>query len=163
MAALTGDIHWERFGTGDTSSGINQPLGASVTVYRGSIALTDTAGNVKNSSTVASTDTCWGIISGMGPGLIDSGPGVTNPSTVAGVATVDILQGAFLLASGTGSDQLSQSAVGRTVYVISEYTVGYTSGGGTRPAAGTLLAVLSEAPAQAPGVYAVKLGNTQVG
>ena len=163
MAALTGDIHWERFGVGDTAQPINQPLGGNVTVYRGSIALTDTSGNVKTNSTVTSTDTCWGIIQGGGPGYLDATPGVINTSSVAGVVTVDIVQGTFLLASGTGSDQLAQSSVGRTVYVMSEYTVGYTSGGGSRPAAGTLIAVLSETPAQAPGVYAVRLGNTSVG
>jgi hypothetical protein len=163
MAALTGDIHYERFGTGDVQCNINMPLGASITVYRGSIALTDTSGNVKNSSAVLSTDTCWGIIQDAGPGTLDSGPGINNPSTVAGFVTVDIAQGAFLLASGAGSDQLSQSAVGKSVYVMSEYTVGLTSGGGNRPVAGVLMAVLGEVPFQAPGAYAVRLGNTQQG
>lgn len=163
MAALTGDIHFERFGTGDVISPLVQPLGGSVTVYRGSIALTDSSGNVKSSASPLSTDTCWGIIAGYGPGVADTAPGVINASSVASAVTAMIYQGAFMLASGSGSDQLSQSTVGKTVYVINEYTVGLTTGGGTRPAAGVLLAISPETLAQAPGPYAVKLGNTQQG
>jgi hypothetical protein len=163
MAALTTDIHYERWGTGDTSAPVVQPLGASVTVYRGSIALIDNAGNVKNASAPLSTDVCMGIIGGYGPGNVDLSPGVINTSSVASAVTAMIYQGAFFLASGTGSDQLSQSTVGRTVYVINEYTVGQTSGGGNRPSAGVHVAVSTETRVQAPGNFAIKLGNTQVG
>jgi hypothetical protein len=163
MAALTGDIHYERYGTGDTQSPLVQPLGGSVTVYRGSIALTDSTGNVKNASAPLSTDTCWGIIGGYGPGVADTAPGVINTSSVASAVTAMIYQGTFFLASGTGSDQLSQSTVGKTVYVINEYTVGQTSGGGNRPSAGVHIAVSGETRVQAPGSFAIKLGNTQAG
>jgi hypothetical protein len=161
--ALTSDIHYERWGVGDTTAPIIQPLGGSVTVYRGSIALTDSSGNVKNASSPLSTDTCWGIIAGFGPGNVDLSPGVINSSSVASAVTAAIYQGAFLLASGTGSDQLSQSTVGKQVYVINEYTVGLTSGGGTRPVAGVLVNISTETRVQAPGPYAVKLGTTVVG
>lgn len=162
--ALSNDIHYERFGVGDTSQPIVQPVGANVTVYRGSIALTDANGNIKNANSPASTDTCWGLIGGYGPGSADLTPGVVNGSSLASAVTATILQGAFYLASGSGSDQLSQSTVGKTVYVINEYTVGLTSGGGTRPAAGVLIAISSaESRVQAPGNYAVALGVTQVG
>lgn len=161
--ALTTDIHYERYGTGDTSQPIVQPLGGSVTVYRGSIALTDSTGNIKNASAPLSTDTCWGVIAGFGPGNVDLSPGVINASSVASAVTAMIYQGAFFLASGTGSDQLSQSTVGKTVYVINEYTVGQTSGGGNRPSAGVHIAISAEARTQAPGNYAIALGVTQVG
>jgi hypothetical protein len=161
--ALTGDIHYERWGVGDTTAPIVQPLGGSVTVYRGSIALLDSSGNVKNASSPASTDTCWGLIAGYGPGTTDMAPGVINSSSVASAVSAMIYQGAFFLASGSGSDQLSQSSIGKTVYVINEYTVGLTTGGGTRPAAGVLVNISTESRAQAPGNYAVKLGTTVVG
>ena len=161
--ALTGDIHYERYGAGDTSQPLVQPLGGSVTVYRGSIALTGSDGNVKNASSPASTDTCWGIIAGYGPGVADTVPGVINSSSVASAVQAMIYQGAFFLASGSGSDQLSQSSVGSKVYVINEYTVGLTSGGGNRPVAGVLIAISGETRVQAPGNYAVALGSTQVG
>lgn len=161
--ALTGDIHYERWGTGHDIAPVVQPLGGSVTVYRGSIGLTDSAGNVKNANSPLSTDTCWGIIGGYGPGVADVAPGVINSSSVASAVSAMIYQGAFLLASGAGSDQLSQSTVGKTVYVINEYTVGLTSGGGGRPVAGVHVAVSLEARPQAPGVYAIKLGTTAVG
>lgn len=161
--ALTSDIHYERWGVGDTSTPIVQPLGASVTVYRGSLALLDSSGNVKNANSPTSTDTCFGIIAGYGPGVVDLSPGVINASATASAVSAIIYQGAFFLASGTGSDQLSQSSVGKTVYVINEYTVGLTSGGGTRPAAGVLVNISTETRTQAPGPYAVKLGTTVVG
>ena len=161
--ALTTDIHYERFGVGETAQPIVQPLGGSVTVYRGSLALLDNTGNVKNANAPLSTDTCWGIIGGFGPGNVDLSPGVINSSSVASAVTAMIYQGAFFLASGAGSDQLSQSTVGKTVYVINEYTVGQTSGGGNRPVAGFHIAISTEARTQAPGNYAISLGTTQVG
>jgi hypothetical protein len=76
---------------------------------------------------------------------------------VAGAVTVDILTGTFYLASGAGSDLLSQSAIGQTVYVINETTVGLTSGGGSRPKAGTLFFIDPAPPPTALGAFAVKM------
>jgi len=127
------------------------PLGANVTVYAGSIALTDSSGNIKNASSPASTDTCWGLIHDVAP----FPPYPT--SSVAGTYQVEIDTGAFYLNSGTGPDQLSQANVGDVVYVINETTVGATNGSGTRPVAGVLLNV----DLTIPYGYAVKLGNNQ--
>lgn len=161
--ALTADVHIERYGTGDVLPNINQPLGGGVTVYRGSIALlAASTGAVKNASSPTSTDTCWGLIAGYGPGIADTGPGCTNASTVAAAVTVDIAVGTFFLASGSGSDQLAQSNVGSQVYVINETTVGLTSGGGTRPVAGVLAYIETAGLYQALGNYAIKMGSFPV-
>lgn len=161
--ALTQDVHAERYGSADNDP-YNLPLAASTTVYRGSIALTSIVSNVaylKNASSPSSTDICWGIIGQAGPESVNTGPGIVNGSTVAGVVTVDVETGTFFLASGTGADQLSASSYGSTVYVINETTVGLTSGGSTRPVAG--VHVYTETRLQAPGNFAIKLGTTGAG
>jgi hypothetical protein len=162
--ALTADVHIERYGVaGDNHQPYNLPIGANVTVYRGSIALTDTTGNLKNAASPLSTDTCWGLIDTYGPGTVDTVPGLNNASTVAGVVSADIATGTFFLASATGADQLSQSTYGKTVYVVNETTVGLTSNGGTRPVAGCHVYTEAAGRVQAPGPYAIKLGSTSPG
>lgn len=152
--ALTADVKITRYGTDTGHQLANQPLGGSVTVYRGSIALTDVNGYLKNASSPASTDTCWGVIENS-VDLAFTGPGITNPNTTNGGVNVNIATGTFFLNSGTSGDALTQANVGATVYVIDEVTVGKTSGGGTRPVAGVLMAI----DTTQPGGYAVKLGN----
>jgi hypothetical protein len=149
--ALTKDVHIERLGVG-VDQPFNFPLGASVTVYRGSFALTDAAGNLKNASNPSSTDKCWGLIQQAGPESVDTGPGIVNGSTVAGVVTADVATGTFFMASdGT----LTQSNVGMVVYVKDEVTVSATAS--TRPAAGVLVYI--ETRPQAPGNYAIAIGT----
>jgi hypothetical protein len=155
--ALTQDVHKERYGNSDDAP-YNLPLGASVTVYRGSIALTNTLGYLKNASSPSSTDTCWGLIDQCGPESVNSGAGIVN-GTTSGAVTADIATGTFFLASGSGADQLSQSTYGSTVYVINETTVGLTSNGSTRPIAGIHVYTEAAGRFQAPGNFAIKLGN----
>jgi hypothetical protein len=157
--ALSQDVRIERYGVpGNAHQPLNRPLGAGVTVYRGSIALTDANGNIKNASNPSSTDLAWGIIEGAGPGTANLSPGIVNSSTVASTVTVEIGTGCFYLASGTGSDQLNQSNVGQAVYVINETTVGLTSGGSSRPKAGVLMNI-DFTRTQAPGFYAIDMGT----
>lgn len=165
MAALTHDVHKERYGAADDTP-YNFPIAASTTVYRGSIALTSVVANVtalKNAATPASTDICWGVIDQAGPESVNTGPGIVNGSSVSGVVTADVATGTFFLASGTGADQLSSSSIGSTVYVIDEVTVGLTTGGGTRPIAGVHVYTEAQGRFQAPGNYAIKLGSTGSG
>lgn len=158
--ALSKDVHIERYGVGgNADQPLNYPLGANVTVYRGSIALTDANGNIKNASNPSSTDKCWGLIQQAGPESVDTGPGINNASSVAGTVTVDVETGTFFLASdGT----LGQSTVGQTVYVVNETTVSTSSSGSTRPIAGVHYAV-DTTRTQPPGGYAILLGTGLTG
>jgi hypothetical protein len=159
--ALSKDVHIERYGVGgNADQPLNFGIKGSTTVYRGSIALT-ASGVLKNSSSPASTDLCWGVVQQCGPESVDTGPGIVNGSSVDGVVSADVATGTFFMASGTSADQLSATTLGKTVYVIDEVTVGATSGSGTRPVAG--VHVYTETRTQAPGNYAIKFGSGLTG
>ncbi len=155
--ALANDIKITRYGTpgNSTQPAAPGPIGAGVTVYGGSICLTDSSGNVKNAASPASTDTCWGLVHAQ----------TTNPgTTVTSGVPLDILgrpfeveTGVFFLASATSGDALDQTCVGKTVYVYDEQTVAKTNNGGTRPAAGVLVHI----DTAYPGGYAVAMGSNQ--
>jgi hypothetical protein len=128
---LTQDIPCYRASDpGNAHQNANQPLAAGVTVYGGSVATTNSSGFLVLPSVPSSNLTVWGIISRYA-----TNPG-TNTGTVSGV-TAEILTGTFFLSSGTAGDLLSQGTNGTSVYLINEFTVGATSGGSTRPIAGT--------------------------
>ena len=156
--ALAGDIKITRYGTPDGHEPLNLPLGANVQVYRGSIALLASTGYLKNAASPASTDTCVGLIEKVGPGQIDSGPGIKGGST-DGAVTCDVAEGTFFLGSSTGGDQLGVSTIGKTVYVYNENTVAATSNGNTRPVAGVHVA--TDSTGRYPGGYAIKMGPNQ--
>jgi predicted RecA/RadA family phage recombinase len=155
--ALTSDIKITRYGSWDGHEYDAQPMGASVTVYRGSLATTNASGDIINANNSDNTSTCWGLIDHVGPnpGVIDGGPGITNSGS-AGAIQVEIATGTFFLASSTGSDQLSQATVGKVVYVYNENTVAAT-GSGSRCVAGVHVAV----DTTQPGGYAIRLGSNQ--
>lgn len=155
--ALSKDQKTSRFGV-ETHDPISLPLKASATVYRGSIALTDSSGRVKNAASPAATDKCWGLIKGVSPGCgqIDSAPGITGGSN-DGDVRVEVEQGAFFLGSSTGADQLGTTTIGQTVYVYDENTVAATNGSNTRPAAGIHVGTNTAYP----GGYAIKMGSNQ--
>jgi hypothetical protein len=156
--ALTQDVKTVRYGVGGNAS---QPvyipaIGASTTVYGGSICITDSNGYIKNASSASSTDTCWGLVHAQ-----------TKNSSTAPVTTGQILDingrpfqvdtGSFYVNAGTGGDALTEASLGKTVYVINETTVGATSSSNTRPVAGILIDIdLTQ-----PGGYAVKFGSSQ--
>lgn len=153
--ALTKDVHIERYGSGGGNLPYNQPIGANVTVYRGSIAVTDgTTGFLKNPDTaVGSTDVVWGLIQQAGPESVDTGPGIANASSVSGVVTADIETGTFFLACDT---TLTQANIGAKVYVKDAITVSLTQS--TRPLAGVLVSI-DTTRTQAPGPYAIEMGT----
>lgn len=161
--AQTADILTIRYGTpGNSTQPTNLPMGAgALTVYRGTIALTDSNGYIKNASSPSVNDTCWGIIGQGGPGYVDSGPGIVNAAGAASSAvTVDVETGSFWLAAGSGADALTEVQVGKNVYVINETTVGATSASSTRPVAGVLIRA-SDPLNVLSGLVAVKLGSSQ--
>jgi hypothetical protein len=165
MAAVTSDQKIIQYGVPDIYPPIVQPIGANVQLYRGTIALTNgpnssvAPGYLKRATAPTSTDVCWGMLEFYDPtgGTPDTIPGMLGGAT-NGATRAQIRQGTFFLKSGSGSDQLSQSTVGQTVYVIDELTVGATNGSGTRPVAGVHEAV---DPTQATTLFAVSMGSAQ--
>jgi len=152
--ALTGDVKATRYGVGgNVHQQLNLGLAATTTVYRGSIALKNASGYLKNSASPLSTDTCMGLVE-QALNIANTGPGIVGTST-NGAVLVDIATGTFFLSAGTAGDALTIADIGSKVYVIDEVTVGKTDGSATRPVAGTLVAVDSSQP----GGYAIKLGN----
>jgi hypothetical protein len=159
--SLTADTKITRFGSPDLYEPISKPMGASVTLYRGSIAVTDGSGNLKNPATTAPSalDVVWGLISDASPGAIGfqgAGPGIVN-SGAAGAVSCEIERGAFYLFGSAGADALTAQNLGTTVYLVNETTVSKNSLGGVRPAAGVLVNIDTS---QAGG-FAVQVGSAQ--
>ena len=158
--AITTDQKIVRYGTGDKDEPIAKGIKATVKVYRGTLAVTDSTGYLKDpSSAVATTDTCWGMIQKVrtGDGQIDGGPGITGGAT-DGAVGAEIEQGTFFLGSSTGGDQLSVTPEGTTVYIYDGITVAATNGGSTRSPAGKHVATEK---VQGVTMFAIKLGNNQ--
>ena len=147
--ALTTDIHLIQYGTPDGNQLTSWPLGATQQVWHGGVALLSggtgaTKGYLKNAATPAATDVVVGMI-----GAIAGGTGVSvNPGIVGGATDgsiwIDVQTGAFFFQSGSGSDQLSETTAGLTVYYGGESATGVlacaTNGGSTRPVLGIQLA-----------------------
>lgn len=158
--AISSDQLIFEFGTADTHQPLNAGITANVQLYRGTIAgLNGTGANkgyLKNMDTPASTDIVIGILNKYGPGTADTLPGLLGGST-NGAVTAEVLTGSFLLASGTGADQLSAATAGQNVYAINSVTVGATNGGGTRPLVGVQLPAgdLSNLPVGVGGLYPI--------
>jgi hypothetical protein len=154
--ALTSDVKITEYSPRDHGGTIAKGIKANATVYRGSIAVTDSTGYLKNAATVATTDTCWGLIDHVrtGDAVIDGAPGIVGGST-DGAVGAEIRQGTFWLGSSTGADLLSVATEGTNVYVYNETTVAKTNGGSTRSIAGVHVATDSRFG------FAIKLGNNQ--
>jgi hypothetical protein len=161
MAALTQDIPIVQYGTpGNESQPVNLNLKATTTVYRGSIALSRSGIAVPAiNANLLSTDVVWGLYEHAGPGTADTGPGILGGS-VDGAVTVEVTTGTYFLASSTGADLLGPTTLGKTVYVYDEQTVAATSSGATRPVAGTHI-FTDSTRTDAPGIYAIRLGNNE--
>jgi len=169
--ALTSDIQKIRYGSLIDHQPIEYPIGKGAsgqTLYRGSVAAisggtTVTQGYLKNMATPASNDLVVGIIDNYGPscGQPDSVPGLggTTLNTADGVLTARVATGTFLLLGGTGSDALTVTNVGTSVYLINEDTVGATNGSSSRPVAGLLVQVPATDASIPTGFVAVQLGT----
>lgn len=153
-----------RFGTPTGHEPLNLGLQAGVTVYRGTIALTNGTGGskgmLKNADTPAASDICWGLLEAYGPGSdqIDSGFGMVGGAT-DGAVTCDVVTGAFFLGSSSGGDLLGVTTLGQVVYVYDSVTVAATNGGSSRPQAG--VHVYTDPLGLEPGGFAIRLGSNQ--
>jgi hypothetical protein len=165
MATTSDQIIYE-YGTPDGNQPLNAGIAANVQLYRGTVALLSagtaggTKGYLKNADSPSPNDLVLGMLSKYGPGTADTIPGLLGGST-DGATSAEILTGSFLMASGTGSDQLSVTTGGQPVYLINATTVGATNGGSTRPLAGIQLPAgdLANLPVGSGGLYPIKLGT----
>lgn len=155
--ALSADIKISRYGIVDAHSPLVKGITASATVYRGSAATTR-SGYLVAATSPQSTDVVWGLIANGGPGVADTGAGVVGGGS-NGAVSAEIATGTFLLAAGTGADALTVTNEGASVYLINESSVGATTGGGTRPVAGVLIATPTSDPTIPTGFVAVVMGS----
>ena len=146
MSGLTNDIKSYEYGTDGklTSYGI----GANQQLYENAVALVSGSGSVtvgylKNAASPGSSDLVAGLVSAPAGGTtVATGPGILGGST-DGAVWANVNTGTFLFQSGSGSDQLSATTNGKTVYYGGENTYGpiacATSSGSTRPTLGIQL------------------------
>lgn len=130
--ALTADVKIQRYGTPDETTDVRlvaQPMKTNVKIFAGSIGVTDVNGFAKPASSVATTDTAWGVVLKQ----------VDNTGGASGAQSVTFERGVFFFASSTGADTIAQSNIGQTVYVVDETHVGL--GSSSRPKAGTVMFV----------------------
>jgi hypothetical protein len=169
--AITSDQIISRFGTGEGQAMLlSAGIGANQQLYRGTVALLSgsgavTKGYLKNSDTPGASDTVVGILSQYAAGTgADAIPGLLG-GTTDGATAASILTGAFLLASGSGADQLSAATAGQTVYLINSVTVGLTSASSTRPIAGVQMpaADVANLPVGIGGLFPILLGTNPLG
>jgi hypothetical protein len=149
MSGLTNDTHLYRYGAGDDAQPTSYPLGAGQTVYYGEVALLAGGGGVPtkgvliNAATALSGDEVVGMIGDPAGGTyVKTGPGITN-SGADGAVWVDVYTGAFFFQGGSGSDALSVSTNGQTVYYHGENSSGPVAdktGSGTKPVLGVQIA-----------------------
>ena len=127
MAGVTTDIQLWPYGV--TQPPIGYGVGANQTVYPGSVALQSgsgatTVGYLKNAATPGAADLVVGMIGQPAGGTyVQTGPGIVG-GTTDGAVWADVLTGTFLIQSGTGSDQLSATTNGTTVYFGGENAQG---------------------------------------
>jgi hypothetical protein len=102
-----------------------------------------TTGYLKNAASPGSADIVVGMIGDPAGGTtVDTGSGIIGGST-DGAVWANVQTGAFFFQSGTGSDQLSATTNGQTVYYGGENSSGpiacATSASSTRPVLGVQL------------------------
>lgn len=113
-----------------TGEQITAGVTAAKTCYAGTIAVLDSAGNIKPGVT--------------GTGLICVGrfeETVDNATGAAGAVNATAKRGVFRFANSAAADAISADEVGDTCYIVDDQTVAKTDGTGTRSAAGVIVDV----------------------
>jgi hypothetical protein len=131
MAGVTTDIHTYEYGVPENNQLVAYGLGANVQVYSGEVAIlagtgsTTTQGYLKSAVNAGSaSDIVVGVIEGPAGGTqVATTYGVLG-GTTDGAVWVNVRTGAFYIQSGTGSNALSASTNGKTVYYGGENTSG---------------------------------------
>lgn len=145
MAGVTSDIKTYQYGIPENPGPTSWGVGANQQLYSGAIALLSgsgatTTGYLKNAASPGNADIVVGIVGEPAGGTyVKTGPGILGGST-DGSVWADVRTGTFMIQSGTGSDQLSATNNGKTVYYGGENAYGpiacATNGSGTRPTMG---------------------------
>lgn len=141
MATPTKDIQIFRYGTPDGHQQLTWPVGANVSLFAGTVAVSRSGFLIDPSAAVQSGDVVLGMILGQA----GSNPVVSTPivgGTTNGTVNAQIETGSFFLNSGSSGDAIAQANAGAIVFLIDHQTVGLTNGGsGGRPPAGRVLAI----------------------
>lgn len=144
--ALTRDAKIVRYGSGDGCQPEAYPLGATVQLYSGEVALVSGSGSVttgflKNAATPGNADIVVGMVGDPTGGVYQTGPGFQGGSA-DGDVYAEVLTGAFFFQSDTDAGALSDATNGQTVYYKGENANGpiaSATGSGTLPVLGTQL------------------------
>ena len=129
MTAAAADRILSRYGDGAIIQAHEIPMGASATIYRGTIVSLDQSGNG-----FAGTAS-----------LVRTPIGVATESkvngAVAGAKTIRVEKGAFGFVNSSGDDAITAADVGQPCYVVDDQTVSRTSANSIRPFAGRVVRV----------------------
>lgn len=120
MVALSAERNTARR-MGDTR---NEPLAASVKVWKGGIVMRNSAGYLTKGATVTGA---FGV--GRAEATVD------NSAGAAGALSIDYRPGTFRFAN-FATDLITQADVGKLCYIVDDQTVAKTDGTGTRSRAG---------------------------
>ena len=154
MAGVTHDIKTYEYGTkpGLVAYGV----GATQQLYTGCVALVSdgnngTAGYLRNAYAPHASDLVAGIVGEPAGGTyVKTGPGILGGST-DGAVQVDVKTGTFLIQSGTGSNALSATTNGKTVYYGGENANGPIANATNSPSPVVLGTQLPQDPGLANG------------
>lgn len=131
MTAQSADRLLDQHGDGAIPDDLKLPMGASSTIYRGSLVMLDQSGyafaataNLARRVTAVATEQ-----------KVNSGS--------AGAKSVRCKRGAFAFANSSSTDAITIADVGQPCYVVDDQTVARTSGNGTRPYAGRVIRIES--------------------
>lgn len=130
--AMIDDGKVYRYGSGDDAQLTSAPVGATVQLYNGEVALISagtgaTTGYLKNAATPQTTDTVVGMLGEPAGGTyVKIGRGILGGST-DGAVSVNVLTGAFFFQSVSGANALSAASNGKTVYYAGENSTGPTA------------------------------------
>lgn len=148
MSGLTKDTKLIQYGSGDGNQPESYPVGANQQLYSGAVALVSgsgstTAGYLKNAATPGTSDYVVGMLGEPEGGVFGVGPCFPVAGTTDGSLWAQVRTGSFFFQSGTGSDLLSATTNGKTVYYGGENATGPIAcavvGTPARPVLGTQL------------------------
>ena len=128
MAGQTGPVPVYRYGA-EQGALTSWPIGASQTLYYGEVALMSGSGStstgyLKNAATAGTADVVVGMYDAPAGGTyVETGTGCIA-GTTDGSVWADVKTGCFFFQSGTGSDLLSETTAGTTVYYGGENASG---------------------------------------
>lgn len=111
---------------------ILHPVAANKKIYVGSLVVLNASGYAEPGST-ASTLTAVGRAEDY----------VDNSLGANGALSILVTRGVFRFAN-TGADAVTRTEIGKSCYVVNDYSVAKTNGGNTRSIAGKVIDVTSE-------------------